>query len=213
MRKILALLLGLLFVQAGMTQEIKINSVFFDSSDVSALDNPIYDLNDDICALVILNAQGINEFDVKGSIVKKTSLQNIHYIYLPNKTKRISIYHQNCIPLTFNFNELFNISSGLKGGKTYYITIEAPHTDNPELKQPQYTNGSNYLIFESTIPITRLVVNGQEWQLQNGKAIKKMVRCGEYTYSASADGYKDVNGTITVTKSIDPVVVSVQFKK
>ena len=213
MRKILIFLLGLFFAQYGMAQEINVKTVFFDSSDVSALDNPIYDLNDDICALVILNAQGINDFDVKGSIVKKTSHQNIHHIYLPNKTKRISIYHQNYIPLTINFNELFNVSSGLKGGRTYYITIEAPHADNLEHKQPQYTNGSNYLIFESTIPLTRLVVNGQEWQLQNGKAIQKMVRCGEYTYSASATSHQDVTGAITVTKSIDPIVVSIQFER
>ena len=213
MKKVLLFFVGLFVFQTGWSQEIVISSFEYDSTDVSAQDKPVHDLNDEICALVVLRTQGVDGIEIKGSVVTQSYRQNTHYLYLPNRTKRITIYHQNYIPLTINFNELFNTTIGLKGGKTYYITIKGSGSEVPVQNRPTYSNCSNYLSIESTIPLTRLVVNGQEWHLQNGKAIQKMVQCGEYTYSASANGYYDVSGTITVTKSIDPVVVSVQFEK
>ena len=114
MRKCLIFIVGLFIFQNAWCQEIVILSYKYDSTDVSAIETPKYDLNDELCALVILTANGVDEFELKGPIVNRISCQNTHYIYLPNKTKRVTIYHQDYLPLTISFNELFNTSSGLK---------------------------------------------------------------------------------------------------
>ena len=211
MKKFSLLVIVIFLIQSLKAQELIISSFLVDTNDNQALIKPVYDLNDDICALVILNTQGVKTgIDVKGAIVAKNQQEGgKFFLYLPTKTKRITLYHQDYIPLTVRFDELLNTSHGVEGGKTYYLTVNG----NDGVTNKKNVNEYNYLFFESNIPLTRLLVDGIEWKLQNESSVSKLVRCGEYHYTASASGYQDISGTVIVVKSIDPMQVSLNFNK
>lgn len=204
-------MLCMLLCKACFCQEITVSACSNNPKDPAATINARFDLNNEICALIVIHPHNLEGLQVKGNIVDNIVRESAILIYVPNKTKRISVYHNNYIPLTLEFNELFGLSNGVVGGMTYNIYLNglSEQVATPKKRSKE----SNYVCFEADVPLTKIVFDGQVWQVNGQKKVTRMVSCGEYKYTAYASGFPNIEGTVDVKKSIEPTEVSLFFQK
>ena len=210
MRNVVICILSLLLGQTIYCQEITISACSSDPKDSSAIYNPRFDLNDDLCALIIIHQHNIEGVQLKGAIVDSITKGSELYVYVPTRTKRATIFHNDYIPLTLDLNNLFGISNGVVGGKTYNIYLSGLNRQSAAPKER--SKESNYVSFESNVPMTQIVLDEQVWPVNGKTEVSRLVSCGEYHYTASASGHPDVTGTVVVNKSIEPAVVKIHFE-
>lgn len=210
MKKIVVCILGILLEQSIFCQEISVSACSSDPKDSSAIYNPRFDLNDELCALIIIHQHNVDGVQLKGAIVDSITKGSELFIYVPTRTKRVSVFHNDYIPLTLELNNLFGNSNGVVGGKTYNIYLSGLNRQSAAPKER--SKESNYVCFESNVPMTKIVLDEQVWSVNGKTKVSRMVSCGEYQYTASASGYPDVTGTVVVKKSIEPVIVDIYFK-
>ena len=158
MKKVIACVLCLLLGQSIYCQEITVSACFSNPNDSSAIYNPRFDLNDELCALIVIHLR---------------NLDGVH-------------------------------------GKTYDIYLSGVSERMAAPKKR--SNESNYVCFESNVPMTQIVLDEQVWSINGKTKVSRLVSCGEYHYTVSASGYPDVTGTVVVKKSIEPVTVDIHFK-
>lgn len=210
MRKVVVCFLGVLLWQSMYCQEITISACYSDPKDSSAIYSPRFDLNEEVCALVVLHLHNLDNIQLKGAIVDSIAKETELFLYVPARTKRTTVFHKDYIPLTLNLNELFGVTNGVVGGKTYNIYLSGLNRQSAAPKER--SKESNYVCFEANVPMIKIVLDEQEWPLNGKTKISRLVSCGEYHYTASASGYPDVIGTVVVKKSIEPVIVDIYFK-
>lgn len=84
-------------------QEIVVTSFELKATDLTAKIDPVYDLNDEACALVKVAIPG-KKVSFKGDIIKEPeSISGEYHIYLPEGTKRLTVSVENYLPLVFEF--------------------------------------------------------------------------------------------------------------
>lgn len=202
MKGILIALLSLLpfVIQA---QELKVTKITMLDADKTAVESPRYDLNNELCAVVKVKVESMDDLSFTGNIVgQATHNQDTYMLYLATGTRRLRIMHQNYLPLVVEFAE-FGIS--IEGGRCYEISIAS----NAPKQQGQYGAGAQYLVFKSSSPLSEVVVNGEQWTISEGKA-KKMVPLGKYEYQAKS-GDLQARGTVEVTSTATSKIVNVKF--
>ena len=173
--------------------------------DSTAITSPRYDLNDELCAVLIVELASVENITFTGAIIGKVDRKNESYLlYLPNGTKRIKLMHEDYLPMTMNFSEY---GLRIRGGRTYKALVTA---SNPPVPENTYGSGAQYLVFKSSVPLTKVEVNGEEWPVEEGKA-KKMVPLGKYEYKVSA-GSAVSSGTVEVKSTATSRVVNVKFQ-
>ena len=210
MKKVIACVLCLLLGQSIYCQEITVSACFSNPNDSSAIYNPRFDLNDELCALIVIHLRNLDGVQVKGAIVDSITKGSELLVYVPTRTKRATVFHNDYIPLTLDINDLWGLSNGVVGGKTYDIYLSGVSERMAAPKKR--SNESNYVCFESNVPMTQIVLDEQVWSINGKTKVSRLVSCGEYHYTVSASGYPDVTGTVVVKKSIEPVTVDIHFK-
>ena len=188
-------------------QEIAISAVSTNPNDSSAIFNPKFDLNNEICALIVLHPHNLIGLQIKGAVVETQTVESEIHVYVPNRTKRLTVYHNDYIPMTLELNDLFGLANGVVGGNAYNIYLSGQNNAPKERSKE-----SNYLCFEANVPIASITIDGQVCSVNGKTKISRLVRCGEYHYIASAYGYPDVEGTVVVRKAIEPISVSLVFE-
>lgn len=199
------LFLALFFASSVFAQEFSISSIVEMERDSTAITSPRYDLNDELCAVLIVELASVENITFTGAIIGKVDRKNESYLlYLPNGTKRIKLMHEDYLPMTMNFSEY---GLRIRGGRTYKALVTA---SNPPVPENTYGSGAQYLVFKSSVPLTKVEVNGEEWPVEEGKA-KKMVPLGKYEYKVSA-GSAVSSGTVEVKSTATSRVVNVKFQ-
>ena len=201
---LLLLSLASMLSAAAYAQEFSITGMVELNRDSTAIKFPRYDLNEDLCAVLIVELAAVENASFTGTIVGGIDRKNDTYVlYLPNGTKRITLLHEDYLSMTMDFSQY-----GLRivGGHTYKASVSAsmPPRENA------YGSGAQYLVFKSSVPLTRVEVNGEEWPIEDGKA-KKMVPLGEYEYRVSA-GDAVSSGSVEVKSTATSRVVNVKFQ-
>lgn len=210
MKKNIACILCLMLGWSIYCQEITISACFSNPNDSLAIYNPRFDLNDEVCALLVFHLHNLEGVQVKGAIVDSVIQRSELRIYVPTRTKRATVFHNDYLPLALDLNELFGLSNGVTGGKTYNIYLSG--AGERIVAQKKRSNESNYVCFESNVPMTQIILDEQVWPVNGKTKVSRLVSCGEYHYTVSAPGYPDVTGTVLVKKSIEPMEVSLIFK-
>ena len=104
LRILLTLASLLLSAALASAQEIVVTSFELKVTDLTAKIDPVYDLNDEACALVKVSIPGKN-VTFTGDIIKGPDqvLPGEYHIYIPKGTKRIKVAAENYAPVTFEF--------------------------------------------------------------------------------------------------------------
>ena len=200
--RLLSLLL--LLSTGALAQEFTLTSIREIEHDSTAVSFPRYDLNDELCAALYVEIASVENLSFSGAIVGDIERRNeVYLLYLPDGAKRIKVMHEDYLPMTLDFtqNQL-----KIQGGHTYRALITA---SKPPAQENAYGAGAQYLIFKSSVPLTRVEVNGDDWPIEEGKA-KKMVPLGKYEYKAYA-GDAVSSGTVEVKSTAMSRVVNIKF--
>ena len=210
MNKLILLFTMVSLACAATGQELCLRDYYCNQWDSLAYSNPRFDNNNELCAMVVLDAKNIFGIKVRGMILDSLRVGDTLYVYVPNRTKRLTINSTDHLPFCLDLVQLFHNNHGAVGGLTYHVSLMG---NEPTNTKQERSKESNYLIFKSQVPISRLVVNGKEWAVTNFHKFSRLVPCGQYHYTASSIGHPDVKGSVVVIKSIGPVEVSLDFLK
>lgn len=190
----------------ALAQEMDIQNFRKEHTDSFAIYNSRYDINGNICAVVHVSFEGIDELSFKGDIVGDIIKSGSKYtVYLPNRTKRLQLFNSGYIPQTIDFTNYEDSSKGLIGGNTYSVFVKSKMS----IKK-QHEKGSGILIFSSETPLRQLYVNGTEWKIIDNSA-KRLLPYGEYEYEAIADGNIHKKGIVELKPAIGSTKVNIIF--
>lgn len=215
-RRLFVLLWGLGFGWGTMylcAQQLTIRSCSIQKQDSTAIKAPRYDINDNIAAVVVFQMNGNQEMEFRGNIIGQSIKEDNRYIvYVADKTKWLHIYCSGYIPTKIDFTNYTDSGKGVLGGKTYQVSIlgDAPMLDTD--KKKNYEKGSNMLVFNADVPLRKVIVDGEEWNV-TGNTAKRLVPFGEYHYEIQADSYNRITGDVEVKKTLGSQVVKLKFKK
>ena len=208
MKKIILLFVSLCYFGNMYTQEIAVMDIREEANDSIAMINPVYDINNNLCSILKVFTDSIKNIQFSGMIIgEPTEKDGTYILYIPAKTKRIKYLHNDYLSGEIDFQK-FNISVG--GGKAYYAILkgrilEEEMPQSSVVSSPKYRNkmqsmksqGSlQYLIFNSKIPIKKIIVNGTEWL-----STKKMVQTGRYSYVIELNNGEKRNGEVNITQA------------
>lgn len=211
MRRVLVFLLLLPFFGYVMGQEFKLISLEETPTDSSKTAELRHDLNGDVSALVVLSFhEPIQNLTFKGNVIEAVAIDERTYeLYVANKTKRITIQHENYYPFVLDFKDK---GVNIVGGHSYLVVIDNEHQD--EVTYEAEPVGSQYLVFKSKTGLKRLTVDGEEWCVEDKYEFfvaSRLVTFGVHTYEAeSADG-KVVKGEVNVKSKLSSKVLKLTF--
>ena len=178
-----------------IAQEIKVVSLMEFPSDSTAVSNPVYDINGNLCAVLKVHGS-VSGMLFSGMIVGDVVADNSngYLLHIPSKTKRIKYQHPEFLPGVIDFTE-FQLS--VEGGKVYSAILKANTTESSS------NNATQYLTFKSKFPLKSILVNGEEWSCKEGWGVyvaiaRKMVSLGYYNYVARAEDGRVWTGTVEV---------------
>jgi hypothetical protein len=197
-------------VDFALSQNLSVSSVKMIQTDSTCFTSPRYDLNGNACAVVKVFANNlIGLLDFKGDIIGEVKGDAAKYtIYVPERTKRLKIYHPDYIPETIDFTQHEDSKKGLEGNHVYYVSISG----NESVKSGSISNvsGSRILSFSSDVPLRQLFVNGVEWKITDNTS-KRLMPYGEYEYEAVTDENIRKKGNIKLIPSIGSMIVKIIF--
>ncbi|MFC2137501.1 PEGA domain-containing protein [Bacteroidota bacterium] len=180
MAKGLKVYLSLLFIflpmylSAQATQFI-IESFQIDLNDLEANRNPVYDANDNKCALIKVRTDlGGITFSSNNGIVDQKKVLTEYWIYVSSDEKRLNVYKDGFLPLNFD------MPLSLEESKVYTFYI---------------TTSKRYSIIIQTDPKNAIV------KLDNNVVSApniSNVNPGTHTLRIELDGYMPIEDTITV---------------
>lgn len=178
-----------------IAQEIKVVSLMEFPSDSTAVSNPVYDINGNLCAVLKVHG-AISELTFSGMIIGDVVADNSnsYLLHIPSKTKRIKYQHPEFLPGVIDFTE-FQLA--VESGKVYSAILKANTTESSS------NNATQYLTFKSKFPLKSILVNGEEWSCKEGWGVyvviaRKMVSLGYYNYVARAEDGRVWTGTVEV---------------
>lgn len=197
-------------VNTALSQNLSVSSIKMIPTDSTFYTSPRYDINGNVCAIIKVFANNIaGSLDFKGDIIGEVEVDGAMYtIYVPNRTKRLKIYHPNYIPETIDFTQYEDSRKGLEGNLVYYVTISG--NDNLKHVKTSNVSGSRILSFSSDIPLLQLFVNGAEWKIIDNTS-KRLMPYGDYEYEAVSEGNIRKKGKVELKPSIGSMIVKIDF--
>ena len=187
-------------------QLIAVQSCNLNVQDCTAATNPRIDLNGDVTAVLKIFYSSDTELDFRGNIVGEvTKNDDFYLVYLVGGTKKLHIYKDGIVPLEVDLSQYTDNLKGLLAGKTYSLYLKDVST-----KKKDYGKGSKIVVFKSDIPLSKLIVDGQQWEI-NGPIAKRLMPYGKYDYEAISTSNQTIKGTVDVTKSFGNKIVNLNF--
>ena len=129
-RLYLLALLTIIFpvIVCSQQQAITVKSFQFDENDLTATTNPVYDHNNQKCALIIVSNIGVGgyRFDAGNSFIKVEEKEidgkPVYLLWVSDGTRRISIHNSDSdvLPLLN-----YTFQTPIKKAKTYFLELRA----------------------------------------------------------------------------------------
>lgn len=208
MKKLILIFSVIAVLPSVFAQTITAELIPNSNSSRLAYDYPKYDNGDNLCALVIFKMQYLNNIKVKGGFVFDTiSHGDSLFVYVADHAKNITIYHSDFETAVLNLPDYINDAYGARSGRTYLFELRGSTAIRHERSKE-----SNYVYVKSDVPLSGFTFDGKSWSANGKRSLNKLVSCGEYHYHATAEGYNDINGTVDVTKSLEPVSIILKFR-
>ena len=209
MRMMACLILMLFVCQRDEAQELHVVSLNEISDKISLPQR--FDFNDNPCAIVQVLANGVGDSlsfkgSISGDVVHEDSL---YLVYVPGRTKKLTIYNGNYLPLEVDFTTFTDNNIGLKGGCIYKLKL-APNAVSTNNVSASFSKGSRLLVFSSATPLANLIVNGKKWKLPHGSA-RRLLPYGIYDYEAIATDGRRCSGKVELKPSFGSKIVNIKF--
>ena len=186
-------------------QEMSVKSFEEKTFDLSASTHPRLDLNDVPCALVKVQmaAAGVK---FSGNVMGDCSFKlNEYWVYMAKGSKRMTIRHQNYLPLEVTFAD-YGITS-LESKMTYVMVVTLPNLGGAV--KPVVT--SQYVMFK-VMPQNAIVeLDGNMLTLSDGTATKRMP-FGTYAYKVSAPMYHPTESSVTVNDPVNKHILNISLQ-
>lgn len=193
---------------SAKAQQVAVQSCSIMEQDCTATDSLRYDLNGDLTTVVKFHFDKDCTPEFRGNIIGKPIKRESEWIiYLTGRTRKIYVYMDNSLPIEIDFTKFKDSTKGLLAGKTYLVELKTS-----EQRKLDFGKGSNVLVFNSDAPLSKLIVNGQEWQV-DGNTFKRLMPYGEYEYSAYSESQKKLSGTVVVKNTLGNTIVKLKFKE
>ena len=181
-------------------QSFDVKSVSLKPMDLTAIEHPVMDNNGDTCALLkikIEHLQGV-EFTNKNQYVKAGYEDGIYFVYVPTISRKLDISHKDYLPKQLDLSEYG--FKRLKGGKTYFVVIEASIKN--ELKSKVVLNVE---------PKDAEVTFDKKNCPKEEGVYEFLVEPGPHQYVVAYDNYQEQNGVVDVGNS-DVKTVTVRLQ-
>ncbi len=191
-RKIFTLLFLFLLFVAPVLGQIAVNSFRLLENDLTAMTNGTQEIdqNGEVAALIkVVTSQKDFTFD-NGmiGITKVVPHPGEYWVYVPKKTQKINIYHENLGVLRDYY-----FPTSIESGRTYEMVL----TTGEVITTVKKTRTTQYLLIHVNPPEAVLFVD-DELQPKTDKTFFKLVSVGRHTYRVQAAGYKATSGVIEV---------------
>lgn len=174
--------LGCLSPCSAKTLEVK--DIIYEPTDRTATDQPVLDVNDEVCALVKLPFPPVDASIINGDqIYHKEYHGNEWYIYMPEHTYKFYIKYPGYDALEIDLSQKF--PSGLESGKTYKVVIDyepiralMTPTLTPLKEQPNQNRGS--VINSYDLSVEKAFNNVVDDNMESAKSIMYIKSTGVY---------------------------------
>lgn len=166
-------------------QEVNVSSIIELFNDKTAENSPRQDYEGDYCALLKIEAPGIDGLVFKGTIVGDIEHKSgVYYVYVSAGTKKINFQHSRFLPGTIDFS-----SAGvtITGKTTYSVILEAS-----EAKDSSY--GS--LTVTSSLGGCRIFLDRMD--IGEAPVFLSQVEPGKHIVSMSKNYYETVEVSVTI---------------
>lgn len=182
---------------SAQQQSISVKSFNVDDNDLTANTNPVYDHNNQKCALIIVSniGEGGYRFDAGNSYLKVEEKElngiPVYLLWVSDGTRRISIYNSDSDILPLQ-NYAFNLP--IKKAKTYFLELGEILKSSRSSKQ--------YLTFVISPVVHGIAIEVDDipWSLNSGRA-SNLVDAGQHTYRISAPEYNTFAGIIETQRA------------
>lgn len=181
----------LFFSVSSNAQNLMVKSVSLQPNDMTAIEQPCFDMNGDTCALLKIktdNLEGI-EFPNSNQYIKKDYSAGIYYVYVPEISKKLDLLHKDYMPVQINISDYGY--KKLRKGKTYLIVLDAPK--KIDLKSS--------IIIKVEPKQSQIIFDGQTYTANQNGTFELSVSDGNHSYEVSAPDYNSQKGTVSVGKS------------
>ena len=183
-------------------QKMTVESLEEKTFDLSASTHPRLDLNDVPCALVKVQMAAAGA-KFSGNVMGDCSFKlNEYWVYMAKGSKRMTIRHQDYLPLEVTFAD-YGITS-LESKMTYVMVVTLPNLGGAV--KPTVT--SQYVLFEVEPKNALVEFDGSVITLNDGTATKRM-QFGTYSYKVSAPLYHSQESSVEVNDPVNKHVVKV----
>lgn len=186
-------------------QEIKVVRFGIVPGDNTAELSPRKDLGDNLCALVKVKTNNISglKFTNHNQYVGDVSYHDdgVYYVYIPTITSKLSFVHENYQPGEIDM-AVFGYKKSIKSGKTYEAILEAPSL-------LQSTTGVTFKV-TPIVEGSYIVIDNRKLTIPKDGIVKYGCSQGSHLYKVEADNYKTESGSVSVTNTFEPVVITLR---
>lgn len=191
------------------------------TNEATARDQQRLDINDEICALVIINSDdAIREVegnfipDAQGNTITRKG--NETWVYLTAGSIQVRLFPEHHLPLMVNFRD-YNIRS-LKGGVTYRLKLSGGEKQKNKDINSQQTIGTekdadvsgNYLIVETTQKNAEFYVDNVKLDRDEDSGLMSIfLEKGKHSYVAKCPYCFEQNGEIEIKD--DPIRMKIDL--
>lgn len=183
-----------------LAQEISMKDCQILPNDKFAVENPRYDNNGNLCAVVKITTNNIDglKFPNTNQYVGNISCVNDTYIiYLPETSYRIDFQHNDYLNGQINMYEEYGYKA--KQGKVYSVKLEKPIVIDAN------TIAASFKV----IPAVKatVTINGKKLQTSpNGELVIELPN-GTYSYQVAAENYNNIYGQFSINNEVIPIVL------
>lgn len=185
--------------------------VLTDNNEI--LENPVYDSNDYICALIKVYVTDLPDLGFSSLNVidpKNIKYQEGYYkVYVVDGTSGLEILHDDYFPVKINFMKDFGI--GVEGGYVYELRLL---TSGKKIKPTQT------VVFHVMPGVGTIDIDGEQYILEKGTLQKEFLP-GTHHYVITSDCYHpyendfivtDISEAQNVTAKLEPIMCDVDIE-
>ena len=171
-------------------QIMTVKSVTLQPTDDTAITQPCLDNNGDTCALLKIKTEKLVglKFPNHNQYIKAEYVDGIYYVYIPALNRKLDLLHSDYLPLQLDMSDYGY--KRLRSGKTYLITLNAPHK----------TELTSILILKINPRSAMLYFDGKGLTPSSNGIYEIPVLVGTHEYTINAQNYHSKTGYVSIEK-------------
>jgi len=187
--------------------QLEVKSFVMEENSLTAKNEPVYDNNQQKCALVIISGMGDEtlSFNFGNSFnkVEEKSIngERVYLMWIPEGVVKVSISSKSN-PKKFEAVEYF-FNPRVKKAETYLMQVE--------LTKVASAIGKQYLEFVLEPSNAYIEVNGEPWTVTDGIAYRQLAK-GTYSYHIQAKDYHSESGVVDFKDLSTKKTVEIKLK-